>query len=1526
MRNRVFISFLALLWGLFASRAAFAIPAQQPLFLVTGVSPMVMFAMSANHTLFKKAFADYSDLDKDGIIDNTYTDSFDYYGYFDSKRCYSYAGDLFSPEGEVDGPDNHHCTGGSGDWSGNFLNWATMTRIDVIRKALYGGKRALDTDAQTVLERALLPNDVHSFVKVFDAAAIGDSTANYTPYSEPVISLCNSTPASTGRTENINTGINPPKLRIASGDWGRWAADESKQCAWREERTGSSNSSPGNSSNLFAPSSSGAPSVRVGVCVDDKWEENCRVYDSDTARKPIGLLQEYGEDKALRFGLTTGSYDKRDKGGVLRKAVGYIARNTDPADDEIDLADGTFNTSVNGIIATINALRITDWDYGTNLYEDCKPFGKTIAAYLADANATDKCSNWGNPLSELYLESVRYLIGEGSPTGTFNTTADPLGLQSATWNDPMTSDEWCSPMNIVVLSSGDNNFDTDHLGTVPSVLGSINSATDAIGAAEGFSGDVFIGEVGASPIANPDSNVCSAKAFTSLSQMRGLCPATPVGQGGYAIAGLAYTAKTTDLRTDRQNNPGTGEGQTINTYGIAMAKNLPDFAFPVGTGRIALVPHAYAGPTNFSTPPVESTLWKSSSLADVTVEETVYSGQDLIYARFLAVWEDSLAGNDYDMDVISRISVCVGAECANHDDDGDGSNDTPAGTGVARTTTRIVHAYAGVAMKVGFVVSGTEGDDGEWVRVVKNGGSSNNFSVLDNDNPSREPTPVVVEFTPGTSLASNLPSPLELAAKYGSFNDIDDSGVPDDPAEWDSDNNGLADTFFYADDPSQIGPKLAAFLSTIATTSSSASVVANSVSLQTSTRIYQARFDSDDWSGTVLSFPVDITTGALQPTDWSAGNVIAQQDWDTGREFLTWNPETDTGVPFRWTDLTDDQRDALDINPDTDTDDDRGEDRLAWLRGDDDNELEQSGGVFRDRPLTPLGDVVHSTPTVVAAPNFGYSDSLESVAYSTFKASWDDADCYDSAGNPRSIGSLEREPILYFGANDGALHGISACTGEERIAFVPNVMLDFESGDVPKLNKLTSPNYAHEYYVDGPATVVDAFWSNAWHTTLVGTLRGGGKGVFALEVTDPTKFDETYANQLVLWEIDDTTDFSGDGNPDYPDLGYTFSQPAIVKAEGHGWVAVFGNGYDSTSGKAVLYIVRINDGVLLRAIDLSATGPGSTAHGTNNGLSTVSPIDRDGDGEVDLIYGGDLNGNVWRFEATTSGFTRANTTLLYSAKSDPSGVQASVGQPITSRMAVGYHPISAVGRIVYFGTGKYFESGDQDPNNAVESNTMYGIWDRDNGLTVPSVTTRNFNVLQQQTIETQTVSFFGSNDFEIRIVSDNPLTWATPTSSTCAVDASCGWYVDLIDTNRGEKMVANPILRGGRLIFVTTTPSLQSCDAGGTSWLMELNPYTGGRLDFPVFDLSGDGVFDFNDNLVGTDGGATTYTPVSGKRSKVGILQPPAILAGFGSNGDGGYGGAEVKYSSGSNNAQIDVTIENAGILGAGRKSWMQVR
>jgi len=1507
--------------GLFAASMvlagnASAIPAQAPLFLTKNVSPMVLLTMSVDHQLFNKAFADYSDLNSDGIIDNSYVDSFSYYGYFDSKRCYEYVGTgnegYFSPGNAAIGPNGHHC---GGEWSGNFLNWATMTRIDVLRKALYGGKRAIDDADKTILERALLANDVHSFAKVFTPGP-DDSTANYTPYSQTTITMCNSTPQPTSgydETQLMDTAVNPPKMRIVKGDWGRWAAGERNQCEFYENAKEANRDAgivPGYELNLFGTGTSAAPNVKVAVCVKDKLEANCRSYD-DANAKPTGLLQEYGEDGLVRFGLLSGSYAKRDKGGVLRKGISQIAGNATASDDEINLADGTFNSAVNGIISTLDKVRLNTWDYGDTHYNDCDTYSISVETYLTSTAANRQCSNWGNPVSEMYLEAVRYLTGESSPTTTFNVAADALGLPTAGWVDPMPATDWCTPMSVVLLSSGDNTFDTDHLSGAPGVLGSISAATDAIGGREGFSGDVFIGDNGK---LSSYVNTCSAKEFTTLSQMRGLCPSSPNKQGGYAVAGLAHKAHTVDLRTDRQNDPVTGDGQTISTYAVAMAKNLPDFILPLGNSELTLVPVAFAGSS--STPPVDSPDWTPASLAQLSIENQEYANGELVYLRLLAQWEDSAWGSDYDMDMVSRVSVCVAEHCTTHDDDGDGANDTSPGSGVARVTVRMMHAEGGVSMKVGFVVSGTSAD-GPYAEVVKgtytNGNA--NFSSF-NDDPlkdANEPKPASYTFSAGASTARNLPSPLQLAAKYGAFKDSNDNGLPDLASEWDEDADGIADSFFFADDPSQIGPKLASYLSTIATTSSASAVVANSVSFQSTTRIYQARFDSKDWTGQLLSFPLDVATGAVLDPEWDAGQRMSAQYHGAlkfgARQVLTWDPATGAGVPFLWDDLNPTQQGLLRLNPSSGSADGNGEKRLDYLRGDD--SLEQSnGGLFRDRPSL-LGDNVNSSPAVVGTPRYGYLDAIESVPYSGFVEQYEDVECYDAEGNLRPVGDLDREPMVYFGANDGMLHGVSACTGQERIAYVPNAVI----ADLPKL---TSPNYSHHYYVDGSPTIVDAFFDSesAWRTVLVGSTRAGGRSVFALDITNPGDFAGDSATDVVLWEISKTSGGAFD------DLGYTFSQPAVVKTLQDGWVAAFGNGYDSDSGRAVLYLVDIETGAQVEKVVLHA--------GPNNGLSTVAPVDIDGDGLADLIYAGDLLGNVWRVDVSRNTVTSSRLYQARDAANNP--------QPITSRVEVGRHPTSAKGRLVYFGTGKYYQTMDGDPAQS-GANSMYGVWDRDTGTTVTSVVTRNSNLLQQQTVLDQRAEDFDGNVYDIRVLSDRAVTWLpadakgglgcgslNPSRTADLADGDdylqCGWYLDLPDY--GEKMVSNPILRGGRLIFVTTIPSLSACDAGGSGWLMEIAAENGGRVDRPVFDLNGDGVFDYDDMDTEVVEGAAT--PISGKKSKVGILQPPAIVAGVGGEGTGGYGKAEAKYASGSDGGKIEVTIEDVGLPSQGRKSWLQLK
>ncbi|MEE4297721.1 MAG: hypothetical protein V2J20_14030, partial [Wenzhouxiangella sp.] len=131
-----------------------------PLFEVVNPPPLNMLVMGRDHTLYYEAYNDASDLNGDGVLNVGYEpDKVDYYGYFDSNLCYSYSSGEFSPSGTA---ADKKCSSG---WSGDFLNYVTTSRIDALRKVLYGGMRHEDSMTKTVLERAYIPQDAHSWGK-----------------------------------------------------------------------------------------------------------------------------------------------------------------------------------------------------------------------------------------------------------------------------------------------------------------------------------------------------------------------------------------------------------------------------------------------------------------------------------------------------------------------------------------------------------------------------------------------------------------------------------------------------------------------------------------------------------------------------------------------------------------------------------------------------------------------------------------------------------------------------------------------------------------------------------------------------------------------------------------------------------------------------------------------------------------------------------------------------------------------------------------------------------------------------------------------------------------------------------------------------------------------------------------------------------------------------------------------------------------------------------------------------------------
>ncbi len=690
---------------------------------------------------------------------------------------------------------------------------------------------------------------------------------------------------------------------------------------------------------------------------------------------------------------------------------------------------------------------------------------------------------------------------------------------------------------------------------------------------------------------------------------------------------------------------------------------------------------------------------------------------------------------------------------------------------------------------------------------------------------------------------------------------------------------------------------------------SAASVATNTGSLNAGSHLFQARFDSSDWKGQLLAFQINLD-GSIEPTaDWEASSQVNDQNYDTGREIITYNPDADVipgglpegqGVPFRFpadyssadplVELTSSQISALmstspfavstvDVS-EISTNQAYGEALVNYLRGDVVNE--GSGQDFRIRGSV-LGDIVNSDPKFVAESTARYPDDLEAKSYNDFIA--------DTAS---------RAGVVYVGANDGMLHGFSETTGDEVIAYVPNAAYEH-------LYELTSEDYEHRYFVDGGPNIIDVYMDDIddpdsptnglWRTVLVGGLAGGGQGIYALDVTDPTIYDEANAASIALWEFDDGDDV---------DLGYTYGRPQIAKMADGTWAAVFGNGYNnteadgsaSTTGHAVLYIVDIETGDILKKIDTLA---GDVA--TPNGLATPLLIDADSDFVVDYIYAGDLLGNMWKFDVTSSNPATWNSDFVTAGTPDPL-FTTTTNQPITSQPQAAFHPDNLGGFMIYFGTGQYLEINDNDPIGQT-TQAFYGIWDKNTG----SLTPFSSSDLLAQTITNQFQQAFDTDGdsiddetFTLRDVSDNEIDWGT----------HLGWKLTLQPenvegaanaSNFGERQVSNAIIRGGRIIFTTLVPSSVECEFGGTSFLMELDFRSGGALEFPAFDLNNDGEYDGDD------------TDASGRASDVGIMPTVSILA---------DGAQDVAFGSGAS-GDIDIIQLSVGVESYGRQSWRQL-
>ncbi|GIX52776.1 pilus assembly protein [Sphaerotilus sulfidivorans] len=661
-----------------------------------------------------------------------------------------------------------------------------------------------------------------------------------------------------------------------------------------------------------------------------------------------------------------------------------------------------------------------------------------------------------------------------------------------------------------------------------------------------------------------------------------------------------------------------------------------------------------------------------------------------------------------------------------------------------------------------------------------------------------------------------------------------------------------------------------------ARTAASAGVAISTGAWKSGTQVFQARFNTGDWSGELRALEM-LSSGELATTPtWEAGQRLGLKDWSTGRQILTYRAASalgSRGVPFRWpanaaapgaSEIPLTLVAALNRNG-AGVVDTHGALRLNYLRGDASRELRRcpactAPSAFRNRPTTVLGDIVNSTPLLVTSGGRFVRDSAEAAAYDTFR---------------RARAAMA--PVVYVGANDGQLHAFDARTGDELFAYVPGLVAD-------RLAALPEAGYTHQYSVDGPLAAGDVHYAGSWKTLLVGTAGAGAKGLYALDISDPANFTEATASRVARWEIDgsDTS------------VGHILQQPLIAKARNGRWMVFSGNGLNSSAGVAQLLAIDAETGAVSRI----STGTGHAAQ--PNGLLGLTAISTAGDGVVDIIYAGDQQGRLWKFDLSAS--DPLGWKVAYGSAAVPQPLfSAASGQAITARPDVTPHP--AGGYLVSFGTGSYLS---RDDLGTTTTQSLYGI--RDSGTTVSAN-----ELVGQSVLGTQTGGDGRTYRFSTHAVGrpstlfngDNQLTEAAFRTG------KKGWRLDLPAS--GERIVTEVLIRAGKVIVSTLIPSSDPCAYGGDGWVMELDAITGNRADSPALDTNGDNRVDAADRL--TLSGQLAH--VSGVRVG-GIPSAPSIVRAS----DRALDDKIVNTSSGTT-----VRIRESGITAtSGRASWEQLQ
>ena len=1345
----------------------------EPPFLSAKVDPNVLFNLSIETPMQGAAYNDQNDGGNcggrisfgGGTVGMCYFKAQEYLGIFDPNKCYTYSVDKFVPSGFTNA--DHECTVAN-TWSGNFLNWATMTAIDEFRWALTGGNRVVDTVAETVIQRANMTLGMgHSWYPIKMIRLPQNVQPNtVTPYSASTIYIYNH-----GYQFDIGTTRGGHEL----------------------------------AQNL---------NVKVKVCDQTQGlEKNC--VDCGGAGggryKPFGLIQKNAED--MRFAVMSYSFDndKRRDGGVLRSNMKYVgpklpsgavntAREFDADGIIRDNPEGAA-TGNSGVINYINK-------FGQNGYKSYDPVG------------------------ELYYECLNFYKNRG-PTSEYYTgltVAEKDGFPVlTTWEDPIQYP--CQKNYIIAINDANPWLDKQLPGTyftassfnghslaqgtdygVPSNPDpdiNVTTFTNTVGRLEGLNGTTQ--RIGCTAV-SCDMNVNNLKNIPGLGEVMGTAPWAGK-ENSYYVAGLSYYANTYDLRSDLDGR------QTVNTF---MIDSQEYNANPL------------VGQMNM--------LWLTGKYGGFEEKDFLDTNSD---------------GNVYEPNLQEEW-----------DKDGDGLPDN--------------YVLASDPLKL------IQGLTNAFIGVLGSSGSGTAASVISN---SRSGEGAIYQAMFHTESDPDFFSG-EKVSWYGDVHTlfVDDYGN----IREDSNTNGILD--FDTD-------LIVLFNETNANARLYYPITHAPASLPFDPLNPNPNFHSEVnfseldyiWSGFnwLSGSTMDVTNQRTPYASIAHKRYIFTDHINTNLAVATNNVDDSLIMDFTPNFVNDSTNDNYYfLNPAnsgvsyTETQMiEEAQNIINFVRGKEGLTQTGTGTAYRNRTIDTdnsgnkvyrLGDIIHSTPTVVTRPAEAYDLLYRDSSYGSFRKKY-----------------YNRRTVVYAGANDGMLHAFNGGfynpwtytfskqhdgetefdLGTELWAYVPNALL-------PHLKWLTQELFDdnHVYYVDlkprifdariffqaDGITPLDADHPGGWGTVLLGGMKFGGgpigvdtttdaSGNPAPDGTDDLNFQSTYfalditnpeAPPRLLWSFTD------------PNLGFTTNYPTPMRV-GSKWFIVIGSGpvdyeatrkddginftnYGGSNRTASLYILNADDGSVAReftmddhsfmadpiAVDFDLK---TTLDVNNNTLWTGEAIYVASDGAEDS-----QNSKIFRIQTNGSAPTdwENPANWIKATLFDPNTL-TNDEQHITTALSVAKDDDDRIW--LYFGTGRFWSSKDREAPYLSYKNSFYGIKepvDANGVLTYGTVgakasTLRNVTGIEIEDYDT--ISLNTINPLHGAAVVDQPFPLDDGivdfSDLEAEVEAKDGWYLNFDDT--GERNLGQAATFGSAVMFTTFIPNNDLCEYEGNSYLYGLYYKTG---------------------------------------------------------------------------------------------------